>query len=82
MQEPRDTFSKARALKEVSKVLQAKKEPASAKPKRINEMTWPDHWTRAQKRRCVAAAKRAAKKGHAPESVGFARIMAAAGFKK
>ena len=49
--------------------------------KRLNELTWPKEWTRAQKRRCVQACKRAKKKGFIPNTKKWDDELARAGFK-
>ena len=48
--------------------------------KRLNEFSWPKEWSRSQKRRCVAACKRAIKKGYAPQSPQWKAELAKAGF--
>lgn len=49
--------------------------------KRLNETKWPKEWTRKQKRLCVAACKRAGKKGYSPGTKEWDGEMARAGFK-
>ena len=49
--------------------------------KRLNELDWPKNWSRMQKRRCVAACKRAQKKGYTPNSPGWNNELKKAGFK-
>ena len=50
--------------------------------KRINELKWPASWTRNQKRKCVAACKRAIKKGYIQDGPKWNAELAKAGFKK
>lgn len=53
-----------------------------AKTKRLDHYPWPDHWTRAQKRACVQACKRAKKKGFKPNTPAWDAELAGAGFNK
>lgn len=51
-----------------------------AKTKRLDHYPWPDHWTRARKRACVQACKRAKKKGFTPNTPAWDAELAGAGF--
>ena len=75
----------------VDRMLEAKKvidatamraeERQNAGKKRLNQLTWPENWTRMQKQRCVAACKRAVKKGYTVDSVQWKHELAKAGFR-
>ena len=61
---------------------EAKAKNEQTGPRRLNQLDWPKNWTRAQKRRCVQAMKRAVKKRYTPGSPEWDNELARAGFPK
>ncbi len=72
---------KSHAISERAKYMKEKEARLTAGSKRLSQLKWPANWTRRQKRLCVAACKRAIKKGYTPDSPEWKQELRKAGFK-